>query len=95
MSAENATPNTSAHPSTDRPTCSGRAGRKPDHYDSTKTSTKNGATTYRFENSRVRLELGPAGVIARIERFDGSGPEYAGPLPRGTIDALVEVAYGV
>lgn len=45
-----------------------------------------------LRNSVVRLEEGAAGIIARIERR--TGVEYAGPIPRTTIDALVEVSTG-
>lgn len=40
-------------------------------------------------HSKVYLENGPAGVLARVERYDVV--EYAGPLPQETIEALAEV----
>lgn len=45
-------------------------------------------------HATVRLEYGPAGVIARIERGGVAHTEYAGPLPEPTIDALCRVASG-
>lgn len=92
MSAGNITPDTSAHPSTDRPTCPGRAGSNPDHSDHTHGTTKDTAT-YELTHSRIRLELRSNGVFARITRSgEASSPEYAGPLPQETLDALWEVA---
>lgn len=43
-------------------------------------------------HARIVLEHGPAGVLARIERVDGT--DYAGPLPDETIEALREVNNG-
>ena len=42
-------------------------------------------------NSIVEFEVGPVGVVARIDRADGRR-EYAGPLPDATIAALREVS---
>lgn len=56
----------------------------------TPKSTQNDRETYRTANTTVRIEPGPAGVLARIER-DGR-VEYAGPLDDDTVDALREVA---
>jgi hypothetical protein len=46
--------------------------------------------TVRLEHSTVRLETGPAGTIARIDR-PGEPIDYAGPLPEETADALLAV----
>ena len=43
-----------------------------------------------FENSLVTFECGPVGTIAKIER--GTEKEYAGPLPKDTVDSLLEVS---
>lgn len=52
-----------------------------------------GSDTLCLKNSRVTLERGPAGTVARIERTtDGYTREYAGPLDPATVDALEEVA---
>lgn len=45
---------------------------------------------YQLEHSRVVLEPGPAGTVARVERKERT--EYAGPLDSETIRALAEVA---
>lgn len=44
---------------------------------------------YDLRHSKIVLEHGPAGTIARVER-DG-GVDYAGPLPTETILAIVEM----
>ena len=43
-----------------------------------------------LEHSIVEFEVGPVGVVARIDHRDGRR-EYAGPLPDATISALREV----
>lgn len=57
----------------------------------TRDSAKSVSQKYEFEHSRVFLEFGPAGTIARIVR-DSGRVEYAGPLPEATIGALAEVS---
>ena len=47
-------------------------------------------TTLQLANSTVTLEAGPVGTIARVEHDDGD-TDFAGPLPRRTIAAMVEV----
>jgi len=47
-------------------------------------------TTLRLRHSTVRLEPGPAGTIAAVERDNGD-TDFAGPLPPETVAALVEV----
>lgn len=46
-----------------------------------------------LENSRISLEHGPAGTVARVDR-PGESPDYAGPLTTETIRALREVSQG-
>lgn len=91
--ATNVSLDTPAHPSKDSPAYPGRDRRKPTHYDRSE-SADNKAPTDRerfvLANSTVTLERGPAGPVARVER-DGV-TDYAGPLPRATIDALREVS---
>ena len=41
-------------------------------------------------NSTITFEVGPVGVVARIDQRDGRR-DYAGPLPDATISALREV----
>lgn len=48
---------------------------------------------FEFENSRVVLETGPVGTLARVE-YDSGDREFAGPLPDETLDALREIADG-
>jgi hypothetical protein len=50
-------------------------------------------TRLRLRNSTVTLERGPAGTIAKIDRDDTSGIEYAGPIDDTTASALVDVAF--
>jgi len=47
-------------------------------------------TTLQLRHSTVRLEPGPAGTIAAVERDNGD-TDFAGPLPPETVAALVEV----
>jgi len=51
---------------------------------------RNATEEYELVHSIVRVEYGPAGAIARIDRPDGR--DYAGPLPRATLQALREVS---
>jgi len=51
---------------------------------------KIGRDVLQLANSRVSLESGPVGVIARVEHDTGR-VDYAGPLPLGTIRALRDV----
>jgi hypothetical protein len=52
------------------------------------------STEFWLANSRVIIETGPVGNIARIERFgDTYVCEYGGPLPEATVDALSEVSH--
>jgi len=57
---------------------------------STDESSIDTTTTLQLRHSTVRLEPGPAGTIAAVERDDGS-TDHAGPLPPETVAALVEV----
>lgn len=45
-----------------------------------------------LEHTTVTFEYGPVGVIARVDYHTRPVVRYAGPLPRGTISALAEVA---
>lgn len=47
-------------------------------------------TTIRTENAEVVIEETPDGRFARIER--NGEIDYAGPLPAGTVRALMEVS---
>lgn len=71
-----------AAPSTSQP-AGQRSGRE---------AARDDTTAYRFKNSIVQLERGPAGTLARIERDDVT--DWAGPLTPETIDAIEEVADG-
>jgi len=48
------------------------------------------STEIELANSRVTIETGPVGPIARVET--GYARYYAGPLPDATVQALKEVA---
>lgn len=54
---------------------------------------RKGTETLELANSTIRLEHGPAGTLARIDRDTDKGREreYVGPLPQPTVDALREV----
>ena len=58
-----------------------------------RASTPSAGRELRFDHSIVRLERGPAGILAKIDH-DERGLEYAGPLDRGTVRALRQVAGG-
>lgn len=74
-----ATPMVSTH-AHDRPTRSHESNRR-------KSSGE-----FQLKNSRVVLEYGPAGAVARVERPNTT--DYVGPLSPATIGALKQVAGG-
>jgi len=57
---------------------------------STDESSIDTTTTLQLRHSTVRLEPGPAGTIAAVERDNGD-TDFAGPIPPETVAALVEV----
>jgi len=61
---------------------------QPTEFDS--TARKDHPDRIALANSTITFENGPAGVVARVDRPDGT--EYAGPLPETTIAALREVS---
>lgn len=54
------------------------------------------STEFWLANSRVKIEHGPVGEIARIDRFGETYQlDYAGPISTETVYALKEVAWYV
>ena len=67
---------------------------RPEHTDSSRIAINNSelrAERLTLANSTITFEVGPVGVVARIDQRDGRR-DYAGPLPDATISALREVS---